>query len=83
MIEEILVPLTEKENIEELIYYFKKAKQEKIKIAFWIGAGISKMAGYPLWNELVDYLIQSYQSLHADDFEFQNLIKIKTFAKLT
>ncbi|GEM_PF-4574935 len=70
MIENILYPLQENKDIKELIYYLHKAQQGQGKIAFWIGAGISKLAGYPLWEELVNQLIQIYQALNFNNYEY-------------
>jgi len=70
MIENVLYPFQESEDIEELIHYLRKARQGQKNVAFWIGAGISKLAGYPLWGELVNQLVQIYQDLRLDDYEY-------------
>jgi len=70
MIENILYPFQENKDIEELIYYLRKAKQGQGNIAFWIGAGVSKLVGYPLWEEFVNQLIQIYQVLNFNNYEY-------------
>lgn len=70
MIENILYPFQENKDIEELIYYLRKAKQGQGNIAFWIGAGVSKLVGYPLWEEFVNQLVQIYQVLNFNNYEY-------------
>ncbi len=80
MIESILYPVQENENIKEMIYYLQKVnKGSTFNIVFWIGAGISKLVGYPLWTELVECLANSYQALsNSNDYKLeQNLELIK------
>jgi len=61
---DILYPFEEKKQLDELVYIFKNANGN---IVLWLGSGISKMAGYPLWNELAYELIECYKRKHSDD----------------
>ena len=62
-----LYPYEERKNFKLLIQCLKKYKDNCI---FWIGAGISKIAGYPSWKELVlEVLLFFEENKHTLSFE--------------
>jgi hypothetical protein len=58
-----LEPYEEKRNLGLLISYLKENhKRSSGKVAFFIGAGVSKLAGYPLWKDLVEELMKDFMN---------------------
>jgi tetratricopeptide (TPR) repeat protein len=63
-----------KRNINELTSYIKNAK-----IVPFIGAGLSKFAGYPLWSEFLDNIFEEYK----DRERIKSIISDPNFKKFT
>jgi NAD-dependent SIR2 family protein deacetylase len=58
---DFLAPRQEENNFLDLVEYLKRSNDEyKRKIAFFIGAGVSKLTGYPLWVDLAKSLKESF-----------------------
>ncbi|MBO8140386.1 MAG: SIR2 family protein [Thermosipho sp. (in: Bacteria)] len=76
MIDSVLCPLIEKRYLKELVYYLNLYRAKNGKIAFWLGAGISKLLGYPLWEDLINQLIERFNIEKSQNFEFLKTLEI-------
>ena len=45
------------------------------KLVLFVGAGISKLCGYPLWNDLADKLIDYFRDKKCYDYQYVDAIK--------
>jgi hypothetical protein len=83
-----LEPYEEKRNLGLLISYLKENhKRSSGKVAFFIGAGVSKLAGYPLWKDLVEELMNDFMNsdrliISVQKPLLRNFIKTKNLLKL-
>jgi len=74
-----IYPYEEEKKFKLLIQCLKKYKENCV---FWIGAGISKIAGYPLWKELVLEVINFFEK-NEDKLSFEKKIEFESLKDTT
>lgn len=61
-----------------------KIKERRVRLVLWIGAGLSKKANLPLWNELKSKLVEDVRSVLAQiPLDCRNAKDEKNFTELT